>query len=522
MYSLYLLFFTAFATLINSAQFTSWLTQMEVWNSFCCAIDQSSNENCTFSEESDTIVQCEELLGATGVYLVYLSMAIFFVGMAMLTANLRHSHQFRAQLHNGFWMWKFLLIAGLFIGLYVGIAFNGTSETFLEIWKWIALIFGTLFIFWQMTVFINFAYEWGKSWAQAAERSSSKTGTCCWYFTIWFFSFILISATTGAYVVLYYGFTQSPSGVEYGPCEVNKWFVIAAGAACALVLLMAIIPCGDRASTRSPTTGILQAALVSGYIMYLTFSAINAQETVNVLPEDRVEGFENATTCLERCFYLPEEFVVWLELADDPTVNDLIATINEPCAATSESSTLLSVIFNYVAIGLTLFLTIYSAMNSSSVTTSSDKEKPPLFCCCYSWEFPKLDAMDMQGQDVVEDDYERLSYRYWSFHLIYAAASMYLMMTITNWFTPTANLEDAFKSGNSTTFWIKAGTTAVIVIIYIGALMAPLFCPRSWFSHQLDGNAGHIDDNSVGVNDDIDLDSVDQEDKQNPYNNHNL
>ena len=46
-------------------------------------------------------------------------------------------------------------------------------------------------------------------------------------------------------------------------------------------------------------------------------------------------------------------------------------------------------------------------MNSSSVTTSSDKEKPPLFCCCYSWEFPKLDAMDMQGQDVVEDDYER-------------------------------------------------------------------------------------------------------------------
>lgn len=115
--------------------------------------------------------------------------------------------------------------------------------------------------------------------------------------------------------------------MEYGPCEVNKWFVIAAGAACALVLLMAIIPCGDRASTRSPTTGILQAALVSGYIMYLTFSAINAQETVNVLPEDRVEGFENATTCLERCFYLPEEFVVWLELADDPTVNDLIGSV---------------------------------------------------------------------------------------------------------------------------------------------------------------------------------------------------
>ena len=48
------------------------------------------------------------------------------------------------------------------------------------------------------------------------------------------------------------------------------------------------------------------------------------------------------------------------------------------------------------------------------------------------------------------------------------------------------------RTGNETTFWIKAGTTAIIVVIYIGALMAPLFCPRNWFSKQLDGHAGTV------------------------------
>ena len=81
--------------------------------------------------------------------------------------------------------------------------------------------------------------------------------------------------------------------------------------------------------------------------------------------------------------------------------------MNAPCLASIESSSTLSVIFNYLAIGLTLFLTIYSAMNSSAVTAMTSEEKPPLFCCCYAWEFDKMDQINMKGQDVVEDDYER-------------------------------------------------------------------------------------------------------------------
>ena len=98
----------------------------------------------------------------------------------------------RASLHNGFWFWKFVIVSGLFIGLYVGIAFDGPANSFLVTWKWIALFFGSIFIFWQMTVFVNFAYDWGKSWGQAAERSPTKGGTFCWKFAIWFFSLLLV------------------------------------------------------------------------------------------------------------------------------------------------------------------------------------------------------------------------------------------------------------------------------------------------------------------------------------------
>jgi len=523
MYSISLIIFTALAALLSSSNFTKFLAEQDFWEKLCCTIDntcdveteidedgflRNTNENTELKDE------CENILGATGVYLVYLSLSIFFVLMAMLTANLRHSHQWRASLHNGFWFWKFAIISGLFIGLYTGIAMNGPEQSFLTIWKWIALFFGSIFIFWQMTVFVNFAYDWGKSWGQAAERSETNCGTFGWKFAIWSFSFFLMGLTGFSYAVLFYAFTASPSGVEDDACWVNQIFILCSSAACGLLIIFALIPCGDRATSRSPTTGILQASLVAAYIMYLTFSAINAQTLVEVEQEMWPENHNGS--CVERCLSLPDWFVEWLEDGENTPedVIDFIASINAPCQAAQTSNSVFSLVFNYFAIGLTLFLTIYSATSSSSMTANSGGEIPPLFCFCYEWEVPEVAAKDVKGQDVIEDDYPRLSYRYWSFHMIYAAASMYLMMTLTNWFTPSDNLEESFKTGNETTFWIKAGTTAIIVVIYIGALMAPLFCPRNWFSKQLDGHAGQIEENSV-VPDDLSMKSIN--DEENPY-----
>jgi len=59
MYSLGLLVCTALATLINSAEFTKWLTQYEykgekLWEQFCCVIDKGCQANFStyFNSES--------------------------------------------------------------------------------------------------------------------------------------------------------------------------------------------------------------------------------------------------------------------------------------------------------------------------------------------------------------------------------------------------------------------------------------------------------------------------------------
>ena len=137
-----------------------------------------------------------------------------------------------------------------------------------------------------------------------------------WNFAIWFFAIILIGLTIVGYIVLYFAFTQSPSGVVGGACAINKWFIIVSAPVCALVLIMAVIPCGDRAPTRTPTTGILQAACVVSYIMYLTFSSLNAQVMVMV-PEEQWPSNFTDEACMERCFHLPDPFVEWLRDKSD-------------------------------------------------------------------------------------------------------------------------------------------------------------------------------------------------------------
>ena len=98
--------------------------------------------------------------------------------------------------------------------------------------------------------------------------------------------------------------------------------------------------------------------------------------------------------------------------------------------------------------------------------------------------------IDVKGQDVIIDDYPTIGYRYWAFHLVYACASMYLMMTMTNWYDPADSLEASFTKGDQSGFYIQGATTLVVLLIYLIFLVAPLFCPNSKMADQLEGQMG--------------------------------
>ena len=65
-------------------------------------------------------------------------------------------------------------------------------------------------------------------------------------------------------------------------------------------------------------------------------------------------------------------------------------------------------------------------------------------CCCYKTDNDEEDHAEAEtygGQKLIRDEYHKLTYKYWAFHLIYLAAGMFLMMTLTNWVSPSDNID---------------------------------------------------------------------------------
>ena len=118
------------------------------------------------------------------VYLIFITMTLFHLFMAVLTLKVKHSHQKRAQIHNGFWLLKYLAI----LGIYCLFLFNSgksllnpnKDEGFIYSWMYIGLAFASLFIVWKMIVLVNLANHWSTSWYRASLETPSKWKSYGW------------------------------------------------------------------------------------------------------------------------------------------------------------------------------------------------------------------------------------------------------------------------------------------------------------------------------------------------------
>uniref|UniRef100_A0A8C2UZS1 Serine incorporator 5 n=1 Tax=Chinchilla lanigera TaxID=34839 RepID=A0A8C2UZS1_CHILA len=238
---------------------------------------------------------CEKLVGYSAVYRVCFGMACFFFVFCLLTLGINTSKGCRAHIHNGFWLFKLLLLGAMCSGAF----FIPDQDTFLKVWRYVGAVGGFFFIVIQLLLMVEFAHKWNKNWT--AGTASNKL----WYAALSLVTLIMYSIATGGLVLMAVFYTQLEG------CTQNKIFLGVNGGLCLLISVAAISPCVQN---RQPHSGLLQSGLISCYVAYLTLSALSSKPPDVVLDEHG----KNVTICVPsfgQDLYRDENLVTWLGTA---------------------------------------------------------------------------------------------------------------------------------------------------------------------------------------------------------------
>ena len=229
-----------------------------------------------------------------------------------------------------------------------------------------------------MVLLIDFAHSWAGSWLSQAEE-----GSRCHAFGLLFVSFMLYAMTLTLSILMFVFYTKSSDG---NSCTLNKFFI---GLDMALVLLVTFVSVLPSVRAGMPNSGVLQSGILSFYMTYLTWTAVS-----------NTNG---------QC---------------QPTST----------AGNSTATTVVGTLLMFVAICYSsLRTTSASQLGKLGLSTNADGMAKLL-------ESEKDDLDDDNddgrgGQKVVDSELEGVSYSWSFFHVVFAVASLYLTMILTDYAT---------------------------------------------------------------------------------------
>ncbi|XP_072408961.1 serine incorporator 4 isoform X2 [Chiloscyllium punctatum] len=388
----------------------------------------------SFCEQLQPGSDCDMLIGYSAVYRVCFGTACFYLLLCVFLFNVKSSRDFRALIHNGFWFVKFLMLVGISAA-----AFFIPDESFLHVWRYVGVTGALLFILMQLSLISVFAHFWNKNWMTGAAHGK------WWSLAVLAVTLLFYALAVTAFSLMYKFYTH-PAG-----CLVNKALLILNISLCFLVSLLSRSQCVQQ---RQPHSSLLQASIISCYVMYLTFSALSSRP-----PETVQYQGQNISVC-------------------SPSVNEngvqakgrLIAIFGAAvmycCVlfACNEASYLAKVF------GPSWMVRVYRY----------EFKKASCCFCCLDEELPSCEVEVTGGQEVIHDERDRVTYSYSSFHFVFFLASLYVMMTLTNWFNyESATLETVFSQGSWSTFWVKSCSCWLCLLLYLLILLAPPCCVDS-------------------------------------------
>ncbi|XP_004072472.1 serine incorporator 5 isoform X1 [Oryzias latipes] len=374
---------------------------------------------------------CSTLVGFSAVYKMCFGMACFFLFFCILTIRVRNSTGWRSAIHNGFWLLKFALLVGCCAAAF----FLPDEDNFLKVWRCIGATGGVFFLFIQLLMLVEFAHRWNTNWSSGVEYNR------LWYAALAFVTLVLFTIAVGAlaFMGMYYTHPEA--------CLYNKIFLGINGSLCLVVSMLAISPFIQKLQ---PKSGLLQPAVISVYVMYLTFSAFSSK------PKEVVEiDGGNTTVCVF------------------------------PFNTGSESDKkIVTVVGGFFLVGCIIYSCLTSTTRRSSAAlrvyrnSEPEAERARCFFCCGDDTEDYDEEKTGSGQDVIYDEKETTIYNYSYFHFVFFLGSLYVMMAVTNWFHYDGHRIEKLLDGSWSVFWLKMASCWVCLFLYLMTLIAPLMCPK--------------------------------------------
>ncbi|XP_023832139.1 serine incorporator 1 [Salvelinus sp. IW2-2015] len=373
-------------------------------------------------------VNCDVIVGYKSVYRMCFAMACFFFLFSIIMIRVRSSKDPRASLQNGFWFFKFLVLVGITVG-----AFFIPDGTFNTVWFYCGMVGSFFFIIIQLILLVDFAHTWNQSWLENAEEGNGK----CWFSALLSFTVLHYVLAFSAVVVFYVYYTTGDD------CTEHKVFISLNFIFCIIVSIVAILP---KVQESQPSSGLLQASFISLYTMYVTWSAMTNNPNRKCNPS-LLSLVHNTSTPIPTP--APGQGVQWWDAQ------------------------------GIIGLVIFLFCTLYASIRSSNNTQVNRLMQTE--------EGQGLAAEDHEaatGEDgvrrAVDNEEEGVTYSYAFFHFSLCLASLYIMMTLTNWYQPDADYQ-AMQSCMPAV-WVKIVSSWIGLALYLWTLVAPLILSNRDFN----------------------------------------